>query len=348
MTEYNKSNPFHAQVVERTKLNGEGSTKATYHLRVSLKGSNLTFRPGDAIGVWPENPRAQVATLLETLGLSGKEMVHDPRTQTDLHIETYLRKRANLKRVTPTFLEAICGIAFEDPKERMAFTSAHDICSALKVYPAKPNSYTELTNVIAPLLPRFYSIASSPKKYPEEMHLLVATFSYEVNGKVYSGVGSDFLCNEETETVALYVHPTKNFLLPEDPSADLIMIGPGTGVAPYKAFLEDRIESGATGKNWLFFGECNRKTDYYYESFFEKIPDLKRSLAFSRDQAYKIYVQHKMEEEKDALKEWIDAGAYVYICGDAKRMAKDVTAMLNEICDVKALRKEKRLLLDVY
>ncbi len=362
MTKFNKLNPFHSKIIERTLLNKPGSSKATYHISLSLEGSDIRYNPGDSIGIWPTNDTPLVDEILSLLGADEHTKVYDGRTLNTIHLSTFLAKHANLKRVTPAFLQEVCGKTFDDPKERIAFTQSHDILDTLQMFRPHSVNFDTLSQYIAPLLPRFYSIASSQAAHPSHVHLLVATFAYEQNGRVLKGVGSDFLCREETQDVPIYLHPTETFTLPEDPSTPLIMIGPGTGVAPYKAFLEERIHSTEkTGKHWLFFGECNKSYDFYYEAFFSSIPDLSLSLAFSRDQEEKVYVQHKMLEEKEALYTWLMDGAVVYVCGDAKRMAKDVVKALHTIYEevgnlseedaksaIKELRKSKRLRMDVY
>jgi sulfite reductase (NADPH) flavoprotein alpha-component len=203
--------------------------------------------------------------------------------------------------------------------------------------------------------------------YPNEIHLLVSHVSYQMGGQLRFGVGSHFLCVEaeiEKTPIPIYIQMSNHFTLPEDPETPIIMIGPGTGVAPFRAFLQERLASQAGGKNWLFFGECHRKTDYYYESFFEDLKKqgrLRLDLAFSRDTSEKVYVQHKMWEERKSLFSWIEEGAIVYVCGDAKVMAKDVDQMLNKVIQkegklsetksqeyLRNMRKEKRYRIDVY
>jgi sulfite reductase (NADPH) flavoprotein alpha-component len=217
------------------------------------------------------------------------------------------------------------------------------------------------------MLPRFYSIASSQLLFPEEVHLTVASLSYHVRGIERFGVGSHFLCKRALlrETpIPFYVQTSHNFTLPEDPLASIILIGPGTGIAPFRAFLQERLAKQAKGKNWLFFGERNRATDFYYEDFWLSLEHqgrLRLDCAFSRDGSEKIYVQHKLWEQKKDLWCWIEEGAYLYICGNAEKMAKDVELTLQKIAisegalteelaraKIKTLKTEKRLLMDVY
>jgi sulfite reductase (NADPH) flavoprotein alpha-component len=215
-------------------------------------------------------------------------------------------------------------------------------------------------------MPRFYSIASSPKVYADEIHLTVAYSSAHVDGHLIVGVGSHFLCEQahiESTPIPLYIQPSNHFTLPT-PTTSIILIGPGTGIAPFRAFIQERLATQAEGHNWLFFGERNRATDFYYGDYWTALEAqgrLRLDTAFSRDQAEKIYVQHKMLENKKALWEWLQQGAHLYVCGDAERMAKDVDAALQQIVQeegllteeearkyLKTLRQEKRYLLDVY
>ncbi|MCB1109657.1 MAG: sulfite reductase [Chlamydiia bacterium] len=364
MTEYNKDNPFPAKIVERYILNKEGSTKKTYHLTLDLSGSNISYRPGDAIAIFPENPEEDVNALLSALNLSGHEEVTDPRSGMTLPAAHFFKKKANLIRI-PTPLLKLTGDAdlINNKDTRTQFVANHDLIDFFEHYPPTI-PLQELISYFAPLLPRFYSIASSPMTHPQSVDLLVATFTYCHGNKKRQGLGSHFLCDTAQmhhTPIPLYLHPTPHFVLPEDPKAPLIMVGPGTGVAPYRAFLEHREAEKASGTNWLFFGERNRATDYYYEAFFESLQKkdfLRLDLAFSRDQEEKLYVQHLLLKHGAAVWGMLQQGAYFYICGDARQMAKDVTEALHTIVEthgeqdpkpyIKELRKTKRLLLDVY
>ena len=355
--EYNKDTPFPAKIIERTLLSGDRSTKKTYHITLDLSGSGISYRPGDSIAIFPENRPEDVTALLSTLGKSGKELVFDPRTGKEMLFSDFLKTKANLIRIPASLLDE------EDKAKRADFIANHDLIDFFERHPSTL-PLQDLIAHFAPLLPRFYSIASSPLTHPETVDLLVATFTYTHGKKERPGLGPHFL----TEGAALhatpietYLHPTPHFLLPKDPSVPIIMIGPGTGVAPYRAFLKQREKEGATGTNWLFFGERNKHSDYYYASYFnalEKKGRLTLDLAFSRDQQEKLYVQHRLLEKGNAIWDLLANGAHIYICGDARKMAKDVTNALASIIEthsshdpktyLKQLRKEKRLLLDVY
>lgn len=366
MTEYSKDNPFPAKIVERVCLNKTGSTKQTYHLRLDMTGSNVTYKAGDAVGIYPENPDEDVNALLAALNASGNEMITDPRSGGEMALDHFLKTKANLIRIPTPLLKQVGdpSLLDEEQKEKRAtFIAQHDLIDLFEMHPTSL-PLQELISYFPPLLPRFYSIASAPSVSPNHLDLLVATFTYQHGKKERQGLGSQFLCEKaamHTTSIYSYLHPTPHFTLPETSTTPIIMIGPGTGVAPYRAFLQERQAQGAQGLNWLFFGECHQETDYYYESYFEGLKNkgqLRLDLAFSRDQKEKVYVQHKLLENGKDLYALLEEGAILYICGDARHMAKDVTSALHSIIEthskedpksyIKALKKEKRLLMDVY
>jgi len=371
MTEYNKTNPFPCKLAVRTLLSKEGSTKKTYHIKLDLTGSKMRYTPGDAIGIFPENPHSVVESILSALKKTGKEKVVDPRTQGAFSLRQFLQTKANLIRITSPMLKQfpeLQSLTSENAKqERMDFVKNHDLEDLFKLPINPKTSLQELLSYISPMLPRFYSIASSQHHYSDSVDLLVVTFKYMQSGKMRCGLGSQFLCEFakiEKTPIPTYHHPNRAFKLPKDPKTPIIMIGPGTGVAPYRAFLQERLHQKAEGKNWLFFGERQKAYDFYYEDFFSKLEKesfLRLNCAFSRDQEKKIYVQDHLKKHARELWEWIQNGAVIYICGDAHHMAKDVTATLHSIAQdlghlsdqdaknfIRSLRKEKRLLLDVY
>jgi sulfite reductase (NADPH) flavoprotein alpha-component len=230
-----------------------------------------------------------------------------------------------------------------------------------------PLTPAELAKTIMPLLPRFYSIANSAKVFPGEIHLLVAYIHYHMGGQNRRGVGSHFLCDLATidaTPVPIYLQSSTHFTLPQDPNASIILVGPGTGIAPYRAFIQERLANQSPGRNWIIFGERNRATDFYYSDFWldlERQERIRLDLAFSRDGPEKIYVQHKMYEQRKSIWSWLNKGAYFYVCGDAEEMAKDVDAMLHRIVHeegrlsdedahlyIKKMRADRRYLADVY
>jgi sulfite reductase (NADPH) flavoprotein alpha-component len=311
----------------------------------------------------------------------GEEIIIDPRSQVPMTLAQFLSTKANLSRLTSSFLKLFYAYEKEhDKKNKLGhllqqdnrsvlteFLSAHDPLFLLKEYQGLQTPLQELCAQFGPLLPRFYSVASSLHAHPESVDLLVALFTFTHAGEQRFGVASHFLCHlaqEHLTKVPVYVQPAHGFALPEDKDAPIIMIGPGTGVAPFRAFLQERMSLGAKGKNWLFFGERNQKTDYFYQDFFSPLAErgfLQLDLAFSRDQAQKIYVQHRMYEKRKQFWAWLQEGAYLFVCGDAHHMAKDVETALQQIIQeegslsdenakayVKSLRAQKRYLTDVY
>ncbi len=378
---YNKSSPCLARIKEKKLLNGANSTKQTYHISLDIEGTGLHFHPGDSLGVLPQNDPKHVQHLLALLKNDPTETILDPRSQTRIDLESYFSSKVNLSRINSSLLRFFVDKTFDSSqKERFTslllpenktalteFTQGKDLVDIFQEFQEVSFSIQDLCEHFAPLLPRFYSISSSLKAHPEEVHLLVALSSYTHKNELRYGVASHFLCNlakESHTSIPLYIQPTHHFKLPEDPTKDLIMIGPGTGVAPYKAFLQERMIQGSSGRNWLFFGERNRKSDFFYEDFWgslEKENKLKLSTAFSRDQEKKEYVQHKLLLEGKEIWQWIETGAYFYVCGDATKMAKDVEATLIKIIQehgsyseesskayFKALKSSKRYLTDVY
>lgn len=354
MKKYSRASPYHSRMKGRELLTGKSSTKKTYHIVLDTSGWDETYKVGDSIGIIPSNDPREVDLILQKIGAKGEEIVLDPRSNQSLSIRDFLTHRANLARVNRSFLSLLGDVD-------ASCLQTHTMRELLSHRPIAPE---DLAKTAMPLLPRFYSIASAASVFPEEIHLLVSYVHYHVNGQERHGVGSHFLCDLASigsTPIPLYVQPSQHFSLPLDPASSMIMIGPGTGVAPYRAFLQERISMQATGRNWLFFGERNRKTDFYYEPFWldlEKQGRLRLDLAFSRDQGEKVYVQHKMYERRKSLWQWICEGAFLYVCGDAEKMAKEVDAVIHQIIQeeggvdaqlyVKKMRHEKRYLIDVY
>lgn len=328
---YGKTNPFPAVLKTNRLLNAPGSSKETRHLEILLEGSGLAYEAGDALGVVPANCPDFASEILDAAGLDGEDAADG-------------------------------GMPL-----RAALIQKYDLKPFLEVLPAKGISAKDLLASLRRLQPRLYSISSSPKAHPGEVHLTVAIVRYELAGRSRKGVCSTFLADrvEAGIPVPVFVHKSAHFRLPDDATKPVIMVGPGTGIAPFRAFLEERQITGASGKNWLFFGDQHAATDFLYRDELEamqKNGTLHRlDLAFSRDQAEKIYVQDRMIERAAELWAWLQEGASFYVCGDAKRMAKDVDAALHRIAEqaggmnadaaadfVRRLKGEKRYLRDVY
>jgi len=332
---FSKKNPFPARLKTNRKLNGEGSAKDTRHFEIVLEGSGLSYEVGDALGVMPTNCSDFVQEILDAAGLDGEQAVMTPSGQ--------------------------------EKSLRLALATDFDLKPFITELPAQGTSAADLAGRLKKMQPRLYSISSSPKAHPGEVHLTVGVVRFEVGGKLRKGACSTFLAERvgDNTPVPVFVHPSPGFKIPKDANAPMIMVGPGTGIAPFRAFLEERRAIGATGKNWLLFGDQRSATDYLYREQLEgwqKDGFLKRlDTAFSRDQAEKIYVQTRMIEHAAEMWAWLEEGAYFYVCGEAARMAKDVDAALHKVCEmagqldaegamayVKNLKNQKRYCRDVY
>ncbi|WOV91992.1 MAG: flavodoxin domain-containing protein [Candidatus Zeuxoniibacter abyssi] len=337
----NRQNPFAAPVLTNIKLTGSSSGMDAYHMELSLEDSGLTYKPGDSLGIWPENPPAsakRVAALLNT-GWESEITLGNER----LPLGEWLTKRLELTRLSLPSLKRygeICNIEkliqfAEDKKTAMEYLNGRDVADIFTQFP--PTTVVEdVLGALRKLTPRLYSLASSPTAREGEAHLLIAISSY--SSKLESGGRRDGLCSGYLSSllmddkIKVYVNANDTFHLPQDDDTPIIMIGPGTGVAPFRAFMEEREERGAQGKNWLFFGARHRRNGFYYQS--EWLEHLKSGLltrlnaAFSRDSGKKVYVQHLMHENGSEIWRWLQDGAHIYVCGDEAHMAKDVHAAL--------------------
>ncbi|HYT68713.1 MAG TPA: hypothetical protein VEL51_19965 [Vicinamibacterales bacterium] len=379
MTPYTQRNPFAAARTQGIRLTPPGAAKDTQHHVVSLAGSGITYKPGDSLGVWPANPDALVDAILQRLGATGGEPVVIGGGVT-LSFRDALSTRFELTNVSRRLLEACLaqGAALFGPllqkghEEQLkqylqAQDNVHDVLDVLNDAPSARFSAAEFVGLLRPMQPRLYSIASSQSVHPDEAHLLVVSLTYMARERLRLGVASTFINDRWPigATAPVYTQDAqKHFAMPADPAAPLIMIGPGSGLAPFRGFLEEREAMGATGRNWLFFGEQARSWGFYYEpelTAWQKRDMVRLDLAFSRDQPHKIYVQHRMREHARDLFAWLEEGAEVFICGDKERMAADVQAALADIVQseggrtpeqaaeyVAAMKKVRRLKLDVY
>jgi len=332
---FSRSNPFAAKLIESRSLNGPGSSKDTRHVIIGLAGSGISYKPGDALGVFPENCPDLVDEILRALGVEAR-----------LDLRTSLTRELSLARPTDDLLERLVESA-SDPDEAGSLSRLRDgddewidtadLLDVLLRHPSAHLDADQLVSMLAPLQPRLYSISSSLRAHPEEVHLTVGSVRYTKEGRARKGVASTFLADRLPVggELRVYVHPSHRFQVPNSGDAPMIMVGPGTGIAPFRAFLEERHAAGASGKNWLFFGDQSRATDFLYEAElgkFQRSGLLTRlDLAFSRDQAEKIYVQDRMRERAKELWGWLEEGAHFYVCGDAKRMASDVDRALHQV-----------------
>ena len=373
---YSRKNPFPAKLKTNRKLTKEGSAKDTRHFEIVLEGSGLQYEVGDSLGVFPTNNPALVEEILGVLGFTGEEQVSDTagnpvtirEALTRFYVITEMDKKllAAIAEKDPTAAHFLPMVTPEGRAELEAYFWGREVIDPLLAYPAAKFTPEEFVKCLRKLQPRLYSIASSQKAHPSEVHLTVAAVRYESNGRKREGVCSTFLSDRAGEGPApVFVHTAKHFRVPEDPATHVIMVGPGTGIAPFMAFLQERKATAATGKNWLFFGDQKAATDFLYREELEAWQKEgvlhKLSTAFSRDQAEKIYVQHRMLEAAEELYAWLEQGAFFYICGDASRMAKDVDTALHKVVEtaggkspeeaaayVEELKKSKRYRKDVY
>ncbi|MEX0295447.1 molybdopterin-dependent oxidoreductase [Pseudomonas putida] len=359
-----KQRPWAATLLENNLLSGPGSSKETRQLVFDIQGSGFTYAAGDALGVWPRNCPALVEELLALMQQDGKTQVQ-LKGQPPMPLAQALESHLEIARVTPQQLQVFSQQADDlrhllQPERKAALQDwlwGRQLVDVLRAF-AQDLPLATWLDLLKPLQPRLYSISSSPLAHPGQVHLTVSTVRYGQR----KGVCSSFLADRgQAAKVAIFPQASRHFRLPDDDDVPLIMIGPGTGIAPFRAFLEEREARGAKGENWLFFGEQYAATDFYYQEqlqAWQASGHLRLDTAFSRDQAEKIYVQQRMREQGAQVWQWLEAGAYFYVCGDAQRMAKDVDAVLREIIAehggvdadayVEGLSKAKRYRRDVY
>jgi sulfite reductase (NADPH) flavoprotein alpha-component len=373
---YSRKNPFPAKLKTNRKLTAEGSAKDTRHFEIDLSGSGLAYEVGDSLGVFPTNNPTLVEEILGVLGFSGEEQVPDPNgnivsirealTKSYVITEKDKKLLAAIAEKDPTAAHFVPMTTPEGKAELDAYVWGREVIDPLLAHPSAKFTPEEFVKCLRKLQPRLYSIASSQKAHSSEVHLTVAAVRYETHGRKREGVCSTFLSDRaDNSVVPVFVHTAKHFRVPEDLATHVIMVGPGTGIAPFMAFLQERKVTGATGQNWLFFGDQKASTDFLYREELEAWQKEgvlhKLSTAFSRDQSEKIYVQHRMLDAAEELYGWLEQGAYFYICGDASRMAKDVDAALHQVVEkaggkspeeaaayVEELKKSKRYRKDVY
>ena len=381
LSAYTKDNPLPAKLLENRVLNKDGSSKDTRHLVVDIAGSGLTYQVGDSLGIFASNRPQIVEELIELMGFTGNEPVIPQRMTAAISLREALTDKLSLAGPTKKILETFAAKT-ADPKEqaqlasllaadaaeaREAFLEQREYIDLIEEFPGVKLGAQELVDHLRRLMPRLYSIASSPVLHPSQVHLTVAPVRYESNGRRRYGVCSTFLADRVTRrktSIPVFVAES-HFGLPEDSTKDIIMVGPGTGVAPFRAFTQERVATQATGRNWLFFGDQHEATDYLYAEEWKNLLTAGKlarvDLAFSRDQARKVYVQDRMREAAAELWSWIKGGAHFYVCGDARRMAKDVDLALHQIISeqggldvaqaaeyVKLMKKENRYQRDVY
>ena len=371
-SQYNKANPFPATLITNQKITGRQSDKDVRHLEFDLAGSDLRYQAGDALGVWFDNDPKLVDEILSLAQINPTtEVTIEGKTQT---ISTALLSHLELTQNTPAFVKGYAALAHNeqlndlvaDNQALQELVQRTPIVDVLHKFPAKLTA-EQLVSLLRPLTPRLYSISSSPAEVGEEVHLTVGVVRFEHEGRARSGAASSFLADrvEEDGAVRVFVEHNDNFRLPNDATKPIIMVGSGTGVAPFRAFMQQRVVDEASGKNWLIFGNPHFASDFLYQTEWQQFAKEgflhKYDFAWSRDQEKKIYVQDKIRENSTALWQWLQEGAYFYVCGDASKMAKDVEQALLEVIAkegnlspdeaedyLNELREEKRYQRDVY
>jgi len=379
---YSRKNPFLAELTRHDRLTKPGSLKDTRHFVLNLAGSGLTYRPGDSLGAFGRNSPELVEEVIALLGFEPEAAVSDPKGQPTTLRQALLRdytiNRANRKMMAALAERIPPGEQRNRLRELVnkgdalnEYVDTRDYVDILKEFDeARFQSPAEFLAQLSPVVPRLYSIASSLQAHPNEAHLCITVVRYQTHGRAKKGLASGFFADHSdmfVKNIPVYVQESRTFRLPKDTSTDIIMCGPGVGLAPFRAFLEQRILEGAPGRNWLFFGEQHQATDFLYG---DELLDYQRNgklhrldLAFSRDQPQRIYVQHRMAEAAKELWSWLQRGACFYVCGDARHMAKDVHQALIDIArregglsaeaaadyvNVTLMKTEKRYLRDVY
>lgn len=370
--QYSYKNPFQATVLDKVKITGRDSDKEVYHLELSLEGSGIAYEPGDAVGILANNPPQLVDAILTELNFSGDETVLIKNTEYALRealsnrLEVTVLNREVIQNYQKLASSTELLKIVQDEKLLEDFLFGHDVLDLLQEYPAKFDAQT-LAGLLRIFPARLYSISSSQSVVGDEVHVTVAIVRYAKKGRSRAGACSSFLADriEIDSTVPVYIEKNPSFKLPEDNDTPIILIGAGTGVAPYRAFLQHREAENLKGKTWMFFGERRFKSDFLYQVEWQKLLKdgvlEKLDVAFSRDQKEKIYVQHRLAERSREIFEWISGGAHIYLCGDRKNMAKDVQSGLLQIIEqeggmspekagefLKKLKKERKFQLDVY
>ncbi|UPM52799.1 sulfite reductase subunit alpha [Gottfriedia acidiceleris] len=374
---YSRTNPFPAKVLKNINLNGTDSNKETRHIELSLKGSGFTYVPGAALGVIPSNDPELVAALINEMKWDEEAVVTVGKQGETLSLKEALTSYFEITLLTKKILQQAAVfteneelknlVLVENATQLKEYCNGRDLLDMLRDFGPWSASAQEIVSLLRKMTPRLYSIASSIAANPDEVHLTIGAVRYTAHGRERKGVCS-VLCSErikEGDTLPVYVQANKHFYLPESGDKDIIMVGPGTGIAPFRSFIQERAVNKVTGRSWLFFGDQHEASDFLYRSELEKYQQdgvlTKIDTAFSRDTDQKVYVQHKMLENSKELFEWIEKGAYFYVCGDKEYMAKDVNEALITILEkegamerdaaeahLKDMQKQGRYQRDVY
>jgi sulfite reductase (NADPH) flavoprotein alpha-component len=376
-SEYSRTNPFVAEVLENLNLNGRGSDRETRHVEISLEGSNLQYEPGDSLGIYPENHPRLVDELIEAMGWNASELVASNKNGVERPLREALLHNYEITVLTKPLLEQAAKLTSSNEinellkegseQELRTYLKERDVLDLVQDYSLKGVPASEFVPILRKMPARLYSIASSSKAFPDEVHVTVRAVRYEAYGRDRYGVCSVHLSErvQSGDKLPVYIQQNSNFKLPESSNIPIIMIGPGTGVAPFRAFLGEREETGAAGKSWLFYGDQHFSTDFLYQVEFQRwLKDgvlTRMDVAFSRDTDKKVYVQHRMLEKSKEFYQWLQEGACVYVCGDEKKMAHDVHTTLAVILEQEGglspeeaaeylirMQQQKRYQRDVY
>lgn len=374
---FTRTNPYMAEILDNLNLSGQGSNKENRHLELSLEGSNLVFEPGDSLGILPQNNPELVDQLIKEMNWNPDETVQVNKQGEIRSLREALLSNFEITRLTKPLLEQ-AAVLFDNEalhvlvqsgqeEARKAYIDGRDLLDLVKDYPPKTFAPSEFIQILRKIPARLYSIASSYKANPDEVQLTVGTVRYHAHGRDRAGVCTEQIAEriQPGELMPVYVHPNPNFKFPFDTETPVIMIGPGTGVAPYRSYLEELEEEDIKVKTWLFFGDQHFESDFLYQTEWQNWLNegvlTKMDVAFSRDTAEKVYVQHRMLEKSKEIYQWLDEGAHVYVCGDEQHMANDVHATLTTIIEQEGgfsheeaeaflsdMRKQKRYQRDVY
>jgi sulfite reductase (NADPH) flavoprotein alpha-component len=376
-SEFSRTNPFQAEVLENLNLNGRGSDRETRHVEISLEGSNLQYEPGDCLGIYPENHPQLVEELIEAMSWHADELVTINKNGDKRSVREALTHNFEITVLTKPLVEQVAKltvntdlnglVAAGNEQELKSYINGKDLLDLVQDYSLQGIAAAEFIAVLRKMPARLYSIASSSKAFPDEVHVTVRTVRFETRGRERYGVCSVQLAEriKAGDSLPVYIQNNPNFKLPESSDTPIIMIGPGTGVAPFRAFLGEREETGAEGKSWLFYGDQHFSTDFLYQIEWQRwLKDgvlTRMDVAFSRDTDQKVYVQHRMLEKSKELYQWLQEGASVYVCGDEKRMAHDVHETLAKIIEqeggfsseeaaeyLSRMQQQKRYQRDVY
>lgn len=374
---YTRRNPFRAEVLENINLNGRGSNKETHHLELSLEGSGLTYEPGDALGIYPQNDPELAEQILKELKFDPNVKVTINQEGEELSLKEAFISYFEITALTKALLEHAASLSkgkglqellsSEHKEQFKEYMARRDLLDLVRDFGPWNVTAQEFVNILRKIPARLYSIASSHLANPEEVHLTIGAVRYEAHDREYEGACSCYVAKrlEPGDTASIFVQPNENFKLPENSDTPIIMIGPGTGVAPFRAFMQEREEQDAQGKSWMFFGDQHFTTDFLYQTEWQKwLKDgllTRMDVAFSRDTDERVYVQHRMLEHSQELYHWLEEGAIIYVCGDKNKMARDVENTLFEIIEkegggtreqaedyLNELKQKKRYQRDVY